>query len=390
MNKNQVSIEAEKSLHEIQTLHDANQKIAFYAERGSDWNHYSKIINELINTYNTEVYYITSDHTDPILTNKHKNILPYYIGYDKVRTIFFQTLQFKVFVTTMPDLGKFSFTRSPYDVHYSYVFSSLISAHMGYMHDAFDNYDSILCLGAHQFNEIKTLERHYGLKQKVIIECGYGHLENILDAFEQESKNLKIKKEGMHVVIAPTYGQNSLLEIENGEFCLDLFDILTAVRSSDDESYKGNAEGTRKAARLLEKEWPTSQTFTHASIQNFMRKTKYFGKTSCWTVQELIAQDSIHSTRVEDELTACIHDRSRILEGDTQKLAFYRRKGYAKAFGFDTLPNCLCGIKVVRRIGKTPGRKSFQKPYYCCKNHKFLSGGRTSGCKFWRLAPPKS
>lgn len=226
MNKNQVLIEAEKSLQEIQKLHDANQKIAFYAERGSDWNHYSKIINELINTYNTEVHYITSDHTDPILKNKHKNIFSYYIGYDKVRNVFFQTLQFKVFVTTMPDLGKFTFTRSPYDVHYSYVFSSLISSHMGYMHDAFDNYDSILCLGSHQFNEIKTLEQYYGLKQKAIIECGYGHLENILDAFEQESKNLKIKKEGIHVVIAPTYGQNSLLEIENGELCLDLLDIL--------------------------------------------------------------------------------------------------------------------------------------------------------------------
>ena len=226
MNKNQVSIEAEKSLQKIQKLHDANQKIAFYAERGSDWNHYSKIINELINTYNTEVHYITSDHTDPILKNKNKNILPYYIGYDKVRTVFFQTLQFKVFVTTMPDLGKFSFTRSPYDVHYSYVFSSLISAHMGYMHDAFDNYDSILCLGPHQHNELKALEQHYGLKQKEIIECGYGHLENILDAFEQEPKNLKTRKRDMHVVIAPTYGQHSLLEIDNGEFCCNLLNIL--------------------------------------------------------------------------------------------------------------------------------------------------------------------
>jgi phosphonate transport system ATP-binding protein len=227
MNKNQASREAKKSLQKIQKLHDVNKKIAFYAERGSDWNHYSKIINELINTYNTEVHYITSDHTDPILNNNNNNnILPYYIGYGKVRSVFFQTLQFKVFVTTMPDLGKFSFIRSPYDVHYSYVFSSLISAHMGYMHDTFDNYDSILCLGLHQLNEIKTLEQHYGLKQKAIIECGYGHLENILNAFEQESNNLKIKKEGMHVVIAPTYGQNSLLEIENGEFCLTLFDIL--------------------------------------------------------------------------------------------------------------------------------------------------------------------
>jgi phosphonate transport system ATP-binding protein len=226
MNKNQESIEAEKSLQKILKLHDANQKIAFYAERGSDWIHYSKIINELINTHNTEVYYITSDHTDPILKNKNINILPYYIGYEKVRTVFFQTLQFKVFVTTMPDLGKFSFTRSPYNVHYSYVFSSLISAHMGYMHDAFDNYDSILCLGPHQHNELKAIELHYGLKQKEIIKCGYGHLENILDAFEQEPKNLKTKKGDMHVVIAPTYGQHSLLEIDNGEFCCNLLNIL--------------------------------------------------------------------------------------------------------------------------------------------------------------------
>ena len=226
MNNHQLSLEAEKSLQQIKELDQIDKKIAFYAERGSDWNHYSNIINELINIHNIEVYYITSDHTDPILTNKNKNIFPYYIGYDKVRTVFFQTLQFKVFVTTTPDLGKFNFTRSPYDVHYAYVFSTLISAHMGYMHDAFDYYDSILCLGPHQHNELKAIEQHYGLKQKEIIECGYGHLENILDAFEQEPKNLKTKKRDMHVVIAPTYGQHSLLEIDNGEFCCNLLNIL--------------------------------------------------------------------------------------------------------------------------------------------------------------------
>ena len=226
MNNHQLSLEAEKSLQQIKTLDQIDKKIAFYAERGSDWNHYSNIINELINIHNIEVYYITSDHTDSILTNKDKNIFPYYIGYDKARTVFFQTLQFKVFVTTTPDLGKFNFTRSPYDVHYAYVFSTLISAHMGYMHDAFDYYDSILCLGPHQHNELKAIEQHYGLKQKEIIECGYGHLENILDAFEQEPKNLKTKKRDMHVVIAPTYGQHSLLEIDNGEFCCNLLNIL--------------------------------------------------------------------------------------------------------------------------------------------------------------------
>ena len=226
MNNNQLSLEAEKSLKQIKELDHINKKIAFYAERGSDWNHYSNIINELINVHNMEIYYITSDHTDPILTKRKKNIYPYYIGYDQTRTEFLQTLQFKVFVTTMPDLGKFNFTRSPHDVHYVYVFSTLISAHMGYMHDAFDYYDSIFCLGPHQVNEIKASEQYYGLKHKKIIECGYGHLENILDALKEKPKKLPEQKECIRAVIAPTYGQHSLLEIDNGELCCNILDIL--------------------------------------------------------------------------------------------------------------------------------------------------------------------
>ena len=62
MNKNQVSIEAEKSLQKIQKLDDANQKIAFYAERGSDWNHYSKIINELIIHHMIPTPFVVTTH----------------------------------------------------------------------------------------------------------------------------------------------------------------------------------------------------------------------------------------------------------------------------------------------------------------------------------------
>ena len=227
MSNNQQLLEAKISLKKIQEIKDINTQIAFYADRGSDWNHYSRIINDLIKIHNIEIYYITSDHTDQILSNNYKNINTFYIGYENERTVFFQTLQFKIFVTTTPDLGKFNYIRSPYDVHYAYVFSSLISAHMGYMHDAFDYFDSIICLGPHQRNELKAIEQHYGLNHKEIIECGYGNLENILEAFKKVPVNLKTKKINLHVVIAPTYGQHSLLEIDNGEFCCNLIDILT-------------------------------------------------------------------------------------------------------------------------------------------------------------------
>ena len=43
MNNHQLSLEAEKSLQQIKTLDQIDKKIAFYAERGSDWKHYSNI-----------------------------------------------------------------------------------------------------------------------------------------------------------------------------------------------------------------------------------------------------------------------------------------------------------------------------------------------------------
>ena len=227
MKNSKLNLEAEISLQKIQKIHDVSHKIAFYAERASDWNHYSNIIDKLISVHKIDIYYITSDSNDPLLLNKNKNIFAYYIGYDDIRTVFFQTLQFKVFVTTTPDLGKFNFIRSPFDVHYVYVFSSLVSAHIGYMHDAFDNYDSVLCLGPHQHNELKALEQHYGLKRKEIVDCGYGHLENIINSFNKQTKNIKKNQRDLQVVIAPTYGQNSLLEIDNGELCFSLLDILS-------------------------------------------------------------------------------------------------------------------------------------------------------------------
>ena len=75
MKNNRLNLKAENSLQKIQKIQDMNQKIAFYAERSSDWNHYSKIINELINVHKIDIYYITSDYADPLLSNKNKNIL---------------------------------------------------------------------------------------------------------------------------------------------------------------------------------------------------------------------------------------------------------------------------------------------------------------------------
>ena len=134
---------AEKSLQQFKGLNRNKKKIVFYAENSSDWLHFEKIIKALTFEFNQDVCYVSSDFKDPILSKKRKGIFSFYVGYGKTRTEFFNTLDSKVIVMTMPDLGKFNVKRSRHEVHYIYVFNSLISTHMGYMKDAFDNYDSI-------------------------------------------------------------------------------------------------------------------------------------------------------------------------------------------------------------------------------------------------------
>ena len=195
MDNQQLILKAEKSLLQFQGLNQNKKKIVFYAEKASDWLYFDRIISALTYRFKQDICYVSSDFQDPILTKKRIGIYPFYVGYEEARTEFLNTLQSKVAVMTIPDLGKFNIKRSQHDVHYVYVFSSLISTHMGYIKDAFDYYDSILCSGSHHVNEIKAAEKLYGLPQKILVEYGFGHLENIIEEIDQKKQKISTTEE---------------------------------------------------------------------------------------------------------------------------------------------------------------------------------------------------
>lgn len=232
MDNQQLILKAEKSLLQFQGLNQNKKKIVFYAEKASDWLYFDRIISALTYRFKQDICYVSSDFQDPILTKKRIGIYPFYVGYEEARTEFLNTLQSKVAVMTIPDLGKFNVKRSQHDVHYVYVFSSLISTHMGYIKDAFDYYDSILCSGSHHVDEIKAAEKLYGLPQKILVEYGYGHLENIIEEIEQKKQKISKEIKPTHVLIAPTYGHLSLIERDDGKLCYDLIEILTKANIS--------------------------------------------------------------------------------------------------------------------------------------------------------------
>ncbi|MFC1965901.1 CDP-glycerol glycerophosphotransferase family protein [Chloroflexota bacterium] len=192
--------------------------IVFYAEHENYYPYFEGLIKKLINEYNQTLCYITSDSDDPVLQKLEPKIKAFYL--DKLLPFFMVFVNCRVLVMTLTDLGQFHLKRSVNPVHYVYVFHSPVSTHMIYRHGAFDHYDSILCSGPHQVREIRRYEELYSLNPKNLIETGYYRLEELHKAYA------KYNKEGnkVTVLVAPTWGASSLLEVCGKELLKTLLD----------------------------------------------------------------------------------------------------------------------------------------------------------------------
>jgi YidC/Oxa1 family membrane protein insertase len=199
-------------LKKFENLNDEQRSIVFYAENKASMNHFRTLISEITEKKKLQICYVTSVEDDVVFSLKNKNIFTFYIGDKTARTKFFITLKAKILIMDMPDLNTFHIKRSKvYPVHYIYIFHSIFSVHSYLRKGAIDNYDSIFCVGEHHKNEIKEIEKIYGLKPKKLIEYGFGRLDTLLD--EKQKFQQKYKNNNGLIIISPSYGKNNLLEV---------------------------------------------------------------------------------------------------------------------------------------------------------------------------------
>ena len=203
------------------------RSIVFYSESSVILYPYvEEIIRELQNR-DQKVCYLTSSKDDPILKNKNKNIRVFYIGDSEIEKMnFFLRLKAKMLIMTMPDLGSYHIKRSKeFPVHYIYTFHSMNSTHMEFQKGAFDEFDSIFCVGPYQVQELRATEQLYNLKRKNLVECGYGLLDKLIklrSSFPEKKKLLKNNKK--NILIAPSWGKQNLLESMGIELVKTLLD----------------------------------------------------------------------------------------------------------------------------------------------------------------------
>ncbi len=186
------------------------REIIVYSERESYYAYFEGIIEELINNHKQTICYVTSDPDDPILDTTEPHIKAFYLN--TLLPFFMIYVNCRVFAMTLTDLNQFVHKRSTNPVHYVYVFHSIVSTHMMLNHGAFEYYDTVLCVGPHQVEEIRKQEELYQYPVKKLVEAGDYRLERIYHAYQEYSQQEKSPERKATILIAPSWGTDNLLE----------------------------------------------------------------------------------------------------------------------------------------------------------------------------------
>ena len=202
------------------------RSIVFYSEDISSFVYFEQIIHELTEKMGRQICYLTSAKDDPMLTNQNEKIKAFYIGNSEIAKLkFFLGLKAKVLIMTMPDLGTYHIKRSKsFPVHYVHIFHAMNSTHRNYRKGAFDHFDSIFCTGSHHVEEIEATEQLYNLKQKNLVECGYGLLDKLQKTKPLQNQEMHTKDGRKKILVAPSWGKKGLLETKGPELVKILLD----------------------------------------------------------------------------------------------------------------------------------------------------------------------
>lgn len=211
-------LKARKELKRFRSIPRPERQIVFYSEGPGYWSHFEPIYSALQKA-GQRVLYVTSRHDDPVYQDPPPGIQAFNLGSGVVCTLFFATLDVDVLVMTMPDLNTFHIKRSPYGVHYAYLHHSIVSTHMVYRPGAFDHFDSVFCVGPHHVREIRKREEQEQLPPKILLEHGYGRLDGML-----RDDDARPSHEARSILVAPSWGENSLLNLCATELIDNLLD----------------------------------------------------------------------------------------------------------------------------------------------------------------------
>lgn len=193
----------------------AGKHVVFYSEGSGFYKYFKGAIDYLLANSDVNIHYITNDPNDRIfaLAEQQPRIKPYYIGQKRSITLMMK-MDADVVVSTLEDLDNYYIKRSYVrkDTEYVFMPHHMTSMHLTPSKQAYDHYDTVLCVGPHQVAELRREEQLYQLPAKNLAECGYDLLDDDVAAMAARRAAGKMTNERPVVIVAPSWQEDNLLD----------------------------------------------------------------------------------------------------------------------------------------------------------------------------------
>ena len=191
-----------------------NKHLVFYSESNGFYKYYAGLIEYLLKKTNIIIHYITSDPDDNIfvMAQKEPRIRAYYIGERRLITLMMK-MDADIVAMTMPDLELFHIKRSYVrdDIEYLYIQHGTGSLNLLLRKGALNYYDTIFSADKTQTDEIRAIEKLYGLKAKKIVECGYFTLDEMIEKYNKMNISSDPNQQKM-ILIAPSWQKDNIID----------------------------------------------------------------------------------------------------------------------------------------------------------------------------------
>lgn len=192
-------------------LRDKEPKtLVFYSEGSGFYKYFKGMIEYVLRHSDETIHYITSDPRDGVFAMNEPKLKPYYIGQMKLIPLMMK-MDADMVVMTMPDLNTYHIKRSLVrkDIEYIYTDHGVSSDNMTLRTHALDHFDTLFCVGPHQVEEARAIEKLYDLKPRRLVQVGYGLLDEMTNSWEKSPKQPGGRKT---VLIAPSWQKDNIMD----------------------------------------------------------------------------------------------------------------------------------------------------------------------------------
>lgn len=224
-----------------------------FADSKRYWNVFKPICDEF-EKRGIELDYWTASPDDPALDEKYRFVHCQFIGEGNRAFAKLNMMDADICLSTTPGLDVYQWKRSRHTGCYVHITHD-VCAVTGYRMFGLDYYDSVLIPGAHLEKELRMIEDLRNLPHKEVRVVGSTYMDSL--AQKRESQPLE-KHEGITVLVAPSWGESSILNRFGSSFLNSLVSAgVHVILRPHPQSMTADPEMIEK----LKKEFPENERF---------------------------------------------------------------------------------------------------------------------------------